>query len=101
MTSVRDTIRRLDAEYARGLLSAEELEARKAALFDTIPEVQEVAPILDDPPPFWSLALIVFAAMVALTALAALLLGDTALAVTLCITLVAAGAVHACRKLDP
>ena len=107
MTAILDDIRRLDAAHARGDMSAVELAAEKARLFEAIPDAEDiqVAPPSREPPrrthARLSQTLLLCLFVLTLCAGTTLLLtGDVMLAVTVSITVLAALTVTLFRQLD-
>ncbi len=99
MVSLQDKLRALDAELSEGRLSPADHMRLRAEAVDAIPEVREVTS--RRPVPFWPYVIAVTGALVTLTALIAFALDDAMLALTLCVTVLAAITVAAWRKLDP
>ncbi|WP_299609130.1 SHOCT domain-containing protein [uncultured Tateyamaria sp.] len=107
MTAILDDIRRLDTAHARGEISAVDLAAAKAKLFEAIPDASDVyveAPAREPPRRTHSrlgqtLLLCIF--VLTLCAGATMLLtGDLMLAMTLSITVLAALTVTLFRQID-
>ena len=107
MTAILDDIRRLDAAHARGDISAIDLAAEKAKLFEAIPDANDTyveAPAREPPRRVQSrlgqtLLLCIF--VLTLCAGATMLLtGDIMLAMTLSITVLAALTVTLFRQID-
>lgn len=107
MTAILDDIRRLDAAHARGEMTAVDLAAAKAKLFESVPDADEVvvhatARVVPQRPTGRlgpTLLLCIF--VLTLCAGATLLLtGDIMLAMTLSITVLAALTVTLFRQLD-
>ena len=107
MTAILDDIRRLDAAHARGELSAVDLAAEKAKLFEAIPDAENVfsdAPAREPPRRVQSrlgqtLLLCVFV-LTLCAGTTIVLTGDLMLAMTLSITVLAALTVTLFRQLD-
>lgn len=107
MTAILDDIRRLDAAHARGELSAVDLAAEKAKLFEDIPDAEDVyvePPAREAPRRTQSrLGQTVLLCIFVLTLCAGttvVLTGDLMLAMTLSITVLAALTVALFRQLD-
>ncbi|KIC50021.1 hypothetical protein [Tateyamaria sp. ANG-S1] len=107
MTAILDDIRRLDAAHARGELSAVDLAAEKAKLFEAIPDADDVyvaAPAREPPRRTQSrLGQTLLLCIFVLTFCAGatmLLTGDLMLAMTLSVTVLAALTVALFRQLD-
>ncbi|WP_299367366.1 SHOCT domain-containing protein [uncultured Tateyamaria sp.] len=108
MTAILDDIRRLDAAHARGEISAVDLAAAKADLFEAIPDADDIeidAPDTTPPPPVTlsrlSQTLLLCLFVLTLCAGATLLItGDLMLAATLSITILAAMTVALFRQID-
>ncbi|WP_299044523.1 hypothetical protein [uncultured Tateyamaria sp.] len=107
MTAILDDIRRLEAAHARGELSAVDLAAKKAKLFEAIPDADDVyveAPARVPPRRAQSrLGQTLLLCLFVLTLCAGttiVLTGDLMLATTLSITVLAALTVTMFRQLD-
>ena len=107
MTAILDDMRRLDAAYARGEISAADLALRKAKLMDAVPDVLDITP--SAPPkseakrarPGIGQALLLCALILTVCSGATLLLtGDIMLSTTLAITVLAACTVMLFIQLD-
>ncbi|WP_415919379.1 hypothetical protein [Tateyamaria sp. SN6-1] len=113
MTAILDDMRRLDAAYARGDMTAVELAAAKAQLMDSIPDVtpDPAAPDRPGPPadpktsptprhgvvPMLMLCGVILVACAGATLL---LTGDLMLSATLAITVLAAFTVMLFRQIE-
>lgn len=107
MTAILEDMRRLDAAFARGEMSAVELAAAKAHLMDSIPDVTPDEPdaTADTQPPAKTGTagpLLLFCAVMLLVCAgtALLLTGDGLLSATLAVTVLAAFTVMLFRQID-
>ena len=107
MTAILDDIRRLDAAHARGEITAVDLAAAKADLFEAIPDADDIEIDAADaaPPPVTlsrlSQTLLLCLFVLTLCSGATLLItGDLMLAATLSITILAAMTVALFRQID-
>jgi len=106
MTAILDDIRRLEAAHARGDISALDLAAEKAKLFEAIPDADEVTPAPAREAPRrrqsrigQTLLLCIFV-LTLCAGTTIVLTGDVMLAMTLSITVLAALTVTLFRQLD-
>ncbi len=105
MTAVLDEIRQLEAARSRGDMDEFAFRIAKAELMDAIEEasqgnVEDDATSMPSRGTVWQIVMFAIIAFIFLTGISAILLGDTTLALTMAVVILAAVTVHAFRTLE-